>query len=71
LQTQSQRFAQETSMSDKKPAVPDPATSYERAKPAEQSPGGKMDQPKPPAPQEKDHLQQHNSAPDTKHKQQK
>ena len=51
--------------------VPDTATSYERAKPHKESPGGKLDQPKAPQQKEQDHLQEQNSAPDVKHPQQK
>ncbi len=58
-------------MPDSDTPAPDPATSYERAKPHKESPGGQLDQPKPPQQKEQDHLQEHNSAPDLKHAQQK
>ncbi|HEY0009121.1 MAG TPA: hypothetical protein VGB55_10395 [Tepidisphaeraceae bacterium] len=45
--------------------APDPATNYERAKPEEQSPAGKLDTPKPRPPQQADRLQKQNKEPES------
>jgi hypothetical protein len=44
---------------------PDAANSYERSRPSEQSPGGKLDQEKPPVLQKPDSQDKQNESPDT------
>lgn len=53
-------MSQATNKPDTKP---DPATTYERAKPQEQSPSGKLSQPAPPSADQHDHHQKQDADP--------
>lgn len=51
-------------MSDRAEKVPDPATTYERAKPAKESVSGRLDAPKTRDAENQDELQKQNKSPD-------
>ncbi len=57
-------LTKETFMSDRAEKVPDPATTYERAKPAKESVSGKLDAPKTRDAENQDELQKQNKSPD-------